>query len=93
MILKRMLFFGVVAGLSFALPLSGYCSVESSLENVQSKIQFLLPLLATLGLGWAGISFITGNPNARTHLTLAIIGACVGFGASSIMDIIRRVVN
>ena len=87
------LLFGATLLLGLALPAVGFCSVESSLDNVQSKIQVLLPILATLGLGWAGISFITGNPNARSHLTLAILGACVGFGASSIMDIIRRVVN
>ena len=90
---KRMLLLGATVAVGLALPAVGFCSVESSLENVQSKVQMLLPILATLGLGWAGISFLTGNPNARSHLMLAIIGAVVGFGASSIMDIIRRVVN
>lgn len=90
---KRLLLSGAVVALGMALPAVGFSSVESSLDNVQSKVQMLLPILATLGLGFAGISFLTGNANARNHLMLAIIGAVVGFGASSIMDIIRRVVN
>jgi hypothetical protein len=82
-----------VLGLGLALPAVGFGSVESSLGNVQSKLEILLPVLATLGLGFAGVSFLMGSPNARGHLILAIIGACVGFGATSIMGFIRQIVN
>lgn len=79
--------------LGLVLPAVGFCSVESSLDNIQSKLEILLPVLATLGLGFAGVSFLIGSPNARSHLWLAIIGAGIGFGASSIMGLIRQVVN
>ena len=82
---NRKLLFGATLALGVLLPAVGFCSVESSLGNVQSKIQFLLPILATLGLGFAGVSFLIGSPNARSHLILAMIGAAIGFGASSIM--------
>jgi hypothetical protein len=90
---KRLLLFGATIAAGLALPAIGYCSVESSLGNVQSKIEILLPILATIGLGFAGVSFLMGSPNARNHLILAIIGAAIGFGASSIMGFIRSVVN
>ena len=90
---NRLLRFGAVTALSLALPILGYCSVESSLGNIQSKLEILLPVLATLGLGFAGVSFLIGSINARSHLILAIIGAIVGFGASSIIGFIRQIVN
>ena len=90
---KRVLLFGAMIALGLALPAVGFCSVESSLGNIQSKIEILLPVLATLGLGFAGVSFLIGSPNARGHLILSIIGAVVGFGATSIMGFIRQIVN
>jgi hypothetical protein len=90
---NRKLLLGATIALGVLLPAVGFCSVESSLGNVQSKLQILLPILATLGLGFAGVSFLIGSPNARNHLILAIIGAGVGFGAASIMDFVRQVVN
>ena len=72
----------------------GFCSVESSLQAVQSKlIGTVLPLLAILGLVMAGFSFVMGSQNARSHLILAIIGATVGFGAPSIVSFIRGMIN
>jgi len=86
--------FAFVLLLSLLIPLSGYCSVESTLGTIQSKlINQILPLCAVLGLVFAAFSFFTGNPNARSHLWLAIIGMVVGFGAPSIMSFIRGVVN
>lgn len=90
---KRLLLNGALVALGIALPALGFCSVESSLGNIQSKLEILLPVLATLGLGFAGVSFLIGSPNARGHLILAIIGAIVGFGATSIMGFIRQIVN
>ena len=76
------------------LPSVGYCTVESPLTNVQTKlITVILPLAAILGLVFAGLSFVSGSPNARQHLTLAITGAIVGFGAPSIVTFIRGLVQ
>ena len=69
-------------------------SVESSLAAVQSKlIDVVLPLVGIIGLCFAACSFFVGNPNARNHLFLAMVGAAVGFGAPSIIAFIRGVVN
>lgn len=76
------------------LPATGLCgTVENSIDNVEGKIRSLLPVLSTIGLGWAGVSFLIGSPNARNHLILAIIGAAIGFGASSLMSFIRGIVS
>jgi hypothetical protein len=84
----------VIIGVGLLLPEIGFCSVESSLAAVQTKlVSVILPLAAVLGLVFAGLSFVMGSPNARSHLMLAIIGACVGFGAQSIIALIRGVVN
>ncbi len=73
---------------------TGHASVESSLQAVQNKlIGTILPLLAILGLVFAGFSFVAGSQNARTHLFLAIMGAVVGFGAPSIVNFIRGLVH
>jgi hypothetical protein len=85
----------LIIGLSIVLvPAVGYCSVESTLSAVQSKlINVILPLAAILGLVASAFSFFTGNPNARSHMWLAIIGAVVGFGAPSIVAFIQGLVN
>ena len=75
-------------------PSLGFCSVESSLMAVQTKlIGTILPLAAILGLVFAGLSFVAGSPNARSHLMLAIVGAVVGFGAPSIVSWIQGLVH
>ena len=76
------------------LPELGFCSVESTLSNISTRlISVILPLVAILGLVFAAISFAMGNPNARSHLILAIFGAAVGFGAPSIIAFIRGLVQ
>lgn len=84
----------LLAGIFFLFPETGFCSVESTLTAIQSKlINVILPLAGILGLVFAAFSFFTGNPNARGHLWLAIMGAVVGFGAPSIIAFIRGLVN
>jgi type IV secretory pathway VirB2 component (pilin) len=90
---ERYLFFFTLA-VFLLLPTIGYGSVESTLSNIQNRlINVILPLVSILGLVWAGLSFVMGNPNARNHLMLAIFGAVVGFGAPSIVSFIRGLVN
>ena len=75
-------------------PLISEASVESSLIAVQSKlVGTILPLAAICGLVFAGFSFVMGHMNARQHLVCAIIGAVVGFGAESIISLVRALVN
>ena len=79
--------------MAFALaPILAFASVESSLQAVQSKlVGTLLPLAAICGLVVAGFSFVMGHANARQHL--AIAGAIIGFGAESIISLIRGLIH
>lgn len=88
-----LIFLVAVVG-TLVVPELAYCSVESSLMAVQSKlITTILPLAAVLGLVFAGLSFVAGSANARNHLVLAIMGAVIGFGAPSIIQFIQQLVN
>lgn len=78
----------------YLAPAICFASVESSLMAIQGKlVGTILPLVAIIGFIIAGFSYLSGNPNAKTHLFLAIIGAIVGFGSSSIVAMIRSMVN
>lgn len=80
--------------LYLGFPAIGYCSVESTLGAIQSRlITTILPLASILGLVYAGLSFAAGSQNARNHLILAIVGAVVGFGAPSIIAFIQSLVQ
>lgn len=85
----------VVAAAAMVLsPEIALASVESSLSAIQNKlINVILPLVGIIGLCFAAFSFFVGNPNARAHLFLAMVGAAVGFGAPSIIAFIRGMVN
>lgn len=76
------------------MPALAHASVESSLMAVQSRlIGTILPLAAILGLVFAGLSFVAGSQNARSHLMLAIFGAVIGFGAPSIVSWIQGLIH
>ena len=84
----------LVIGLMFLHPDPALATVESSLAAIQGKlINVVLPLIGVIGLCFAAISFFTGNPNARGHLFLAMMGAVIGFGAPSIIAFIRGMIN
>jgi hypothetical protein len=84
----------MIMGIVLLIPDLGYCSVESTLSNISTRlISTILPLVSILGLVFAAISFAMGNPNARGHLMLAIFGAAVGFGAPSIISFIRGLIQ
>lgn len=88
--------FGFIVTLliTMVFPLIGFCSVESSLMAVQNKlIGTILPLAAIIGLVFAGLSFVAGSPNARSHLILAMLGAAIGFGAPSIVGWIQALIH
>lgn len=71
-----------------------FASLESSLMGIKTKLTgFILPVLSVIGLVLAGISYLTGNPNAKTHLTYAILGVIFGFGAQAIVDFIAQTVH
>jgi len=91
---NQKMFSAITLILIVAFPMFGFCSVESSLAAVQSKlIGTILPLVAIIGLVFAGLSFVAGSQNARSHLVLAIIGAAIGFGAPSIVSWIQSLIH
>ena len=92
---KSILAYSAVVCLATLLgPEIALASVESTLTAIQSKlITTILPLCAILGLVFGAFSFFMGNPNARTHVILAIIGAVIGFGAPSIVAFVRGLVH
>lgn len=88
------LFAALLAATTFLGPEIALSSVESTLNAIQSKlITTILPLCAILGLVFGAFSFFMGNPNARSHVVLAIIGAVIGFGAPSIVAFVRGLVH
>lgn len=94
MVQSRKYFIFSVILMAVLVPIVGYCSVESSLMAVQNRlIGTILPLAAILGLVFAGLSFVAGSPNAKSHLILAILGAVIGFGAPSIVSWIQGLVH
>lgn len=72
------------------LPALGYCDVQSMLQSAQDKMtNVILPSISILGVAWAGLAMITGNPNGRTYLTFACFGVLIGFGAPAIVSFFR----
>lgn len=64
--------------------------LQANLDSVKYKLTVvILPILSVIGMAIAGISFFTGNPNAKQHVLYAILGCVFGFGAQSIVDFIR----
>ncbi len=87
-------FYSFLAFSIFMIPTMAYCDVEGTLHDIQGKlVSTILPLCAVLGLCFSAFSFFTGNPNARNHLFMAIIGMVVGFGAESIMRFVQNLVH
>ena len=76
------------------LPEVSHAGLESSLMGIKTKLTgVILPLLSVIGIAIAGISFFTGNPNAKQHIAYAIIGCMIGFGAQGIVDFISQTVR
>ena len=75
-------------------PELAHASFESSLIDLKSKLSgVVLPLLSVIGLLIAAFSYLTGNPEAKRHITYALIGAGVGFGAQAIIDFISSTIR
>jgi len=71
-----------------------HAGLETSLMGIKSKLTgVILPLLSVIGIAIAGISFFTGNPQAKQHIAYAIIGCMIGFGAQGIVDFISQTVR
>lgn len=75
-------------------PELAHAGLESSLMGIKSKLTgVILPLLSVIGIAIAGISFFTGNPNAKQHIAYSVVGSMIGFGAQGIVDFIAQTVR
>ncbi len=84
----------IALGLGLLCPEISYAGLETSLVAIKSKLTgVILPLLSVIGIAIAGISFFTGNPQAKQHIAYAILGCMIGFGAQSIVDFISQTVR
>lgn len=91
---QLLLFLGLVVLMGLMVAEPSLASFESSLMTIKTKLSnVVLPVLATMGLLFAGFSFISGNPNARQHVIYAVIGCILGFGAQAIVDFISSSVR
>lgn len=81
-------------GAGILCPEISYAGLETSLMSIKTKLTgVILPLLSVIGIAIAGISFFTGNPQAKQHIAYAIIGCMIGFGAQGIVDFISQTVR
>ncbi len=84
----------LVATLGIFMPELAHAGLETSLMGIKSKLTVvILPLLSVIGIAIAGISFFTGNPNAKQHIAYAILGCMIGFGAQGIVDFISQTIR
>ena len=75
-------------------PNVAHADFQGSLINLKSQLSnVVLPLLSVIGLLVAAFSYLTGNPNAKQHITYALIGAGVGFGSQAIIDFISSTIH
>lgn len=90
-----LLSFLLLAVLAIAIhPSIAFADFEGSLRNVKSQLSnVVLPLLSVIGLLVAAFSYLTGNQNAKQHITYALIGAAVGFGSQAIIDFISSTIH
>jgi len=83
-----------VLNLAAAHTLIAQASVESSLTGLKDVLLTgILPIIAVIALGYAGLQFFTGNPNAKQHFIFAITGIVILFIAQGLVDLLSRVVR
>ncbi len=91
---KHFLTLGLLILVFMLIPEFSHAGLESSLVGIKSRLTgVILPLLSVIGIAIAGISFFTGNPNAKQHIAYAVIGCIIGFGAQGIVDFISQIVR
>jgi type IV secretory pathway VirB2 component (pilin) len=91
---QMVLTIALIVGVGILLPDFPHAGLETSLMGIKTKLTgVILPLLSVIGIAIAGISFFTGNPNAKQHVAYAIIGCIIGFGAQGIVDFIAQTVR
>lgn len=71
-----------------------HASLETALQAIQTKVMTILfPCIAAIGIVWAAISLLSGNPNAKQHMLYAMMATAFGFGAQLIVDFMSTTVR
>ena len=91
---KQIALFSIVFAAAVLRPDLAHASVESSLEAIKSRlIGTIMPVLSVIGMCIAGISFYSGNENAKRHIAYAVFGCLIGFGSQAIVDFFASLVR
>ncbi len=73
------------------ISIASFASLEGAMSSMRTQMSTVfLPALSLVGIVLAAISLAMGHQNAKNHITMAVIGAIVGFGADNIIDFVRR---
>lgn len=76
------------------VPDLAFASLESSLDAIRARLTgVIMPVLSVIGMCIAGISFYSGNENAKRHIAYAIFGCLIGFGSQIIVDFFASLVR
>ena len=76
------------------VPEVAHASLESSLDAIRARLTgVIMPVLSVIGMCIAGISFYSGNEDAKRHFTYAVIGCLIGFGSQIIVDFFASLVH
>src|SRR5437660_216687 len=80
----------LVTALFCLTPVIASASLEGAMYSLRPQMSTVfLPTLSLVGIVIAAISLAMGHQNAKNHITMAVIGAIVGFGADNIIDFVR----
>lgn len=76
------------------VPELAHASLESSLDAIRGRLTgVIMPVLSVIGMCIAGISFYSGNEDAKRHIVYAVFGCLIGFGAQVIVDFFASLVH
>ena len=91
---KEIYFFAIAVAVMCFMPDLAHASLESSLQTMRARLTgVILPVVSVIGVCIAGVSFFTGNENAKRHIAYAIVGCIIGFGAQAIVDFFSSMVH
>jgi lipoprotein signal peptidase len=73
------------------IPIAASASLEGAMLSLRNQMSTIfLPALSLVGIAIAAISMAMGHQNAKSHITMAVVGTIIGFGADNIIDYVRR---
>jgi hypothetical protein len=72
----------------------GASGFESKVQSMTgSLIKTLLPMMSILGMAYAALLGVQGDPSARKRMTLVVVASLVGFLAPMIVGWLQSIVG